>query len=447
MKDFLKNFSVMSIFMLVACALFGVADCGAMTAAGVATATPSGSTVIAGAPMSSPSEPQGLDTAQTQAAAPDLLMQEIDQEIVKIRPTFTPLDTIMRNSKTKKATGYEFAWYSSDLLPVSSKIKTITAAAAANAAGLIDATVAVDDPGLFNESDTVCVVTKNAGNVILYVTEVNSTAGTMLVAYGGADVPVADIAAGDVVYRLGRAAIEGEVQTINYSALPVKESNYCQIFKWQVAQSTLDKLHKKEVNWTMSDIEEEAVCNFKQAQEASFLFGRKCKYYNSAKRAEVYATGGLVNFITKAFEFDAANGDAEFVDLAKYIFQGNVGNRKRVMFMGSEFNAALSKLTSVQKQLAARDTLEVKGIEFNEIKTNFGVLATMQHDLLDMYGYADKAIVLDIDNIDKWVWTSESLSLDTKHSGSFDGDVKVYTEIAGVALKYPDTHCIVTLKA
>ena len=446
MKKFFEKVNVMSIIMLVACAIFGVADCGAVAAAGVAATTPSGSTVIHGAPMTPPSEPQGLDTAQTKENAPDLLQETIDAEIVKIRPSYTPLDTILRNAKSKKAEGWEYSWYSTDLLPVESEVVECTASAAANPAGVKDATLKVQDPALFNEGDTLCVVTKK-GNVILYTSSVDSTAQTMLVAYGGADVPVDEIAAGDAVYRLGRAAIEGEVQTVNYSALPVKQSNYCQIFKWQVAESTLQKIHKKEVNWSMSDIEEQAMCEFKMAQEASFLFGRKCKYYNAPKKAEVYATGGIVDYISKAATFSksATDKNAQLVDICKYIFQGNVGNRKRVMFMGTNFNAELSKIEMVQKQLAATETKVNWGIEFQEIRSNFGMLLCMQHDMLDLYGYADKAIVLDVDNLDKFVWTSDTLTLDTKHGGSFDGDVKVYTEVAGIALKYPDTHCIISL--
>jgi len=447
MKKIFEKLNLTSIFMFVLCAVLGVTDSSAMFAVGGVTATtPSGSTVIAGAPMSAPSEVQGLATPDTAAAAPDLLLESINQEVVKIRPAFTPLDTIMRSAKAKKAESWEFGWYSTDLLPVESKVVAVTADAANNAAGVKDATLEVADPSLFNESDTLCVQTQADGNVILYVTSIDTTAGTMKVAYGGASVPVAKIAADDVVFRLGRAGIEGEVQTINYSALPVKETNYCQIFKWQVAESTLQKLHKKEINWTMSDIEEQAMCEFKIAQEASFLFSRKTKYYNSAKKAEVYSTGGIVNYITKKFEFDTtADGSQEIIDMTKYIFQGNIGNRKRVMFMGSDFNAHLSKIEMIQKQLAATETKVVHGIEFQEIKTNFGVLMCMQHDLLDMYGYKGKAIVLDIDNLDKWVWIAESRNLDTKTNGTFDGDVKVYTEICGLSLRYPDTHCIVEL--
>lgn len=450
MKNLFEKLNLTSIFMFVLCAVLGVTDSSAMFAnGGVTTVTPAGSTVIAGAPMTSPSEPQGLATSDTAANAADLLMESINEEVVKIRPAFTPLDTIMRSAKAKKAESWEFGWYSSGLLPVESKVVAITADAANNAAGVKDATLEVADPSLFNESDTLCVQTQANGNVILYVTSVDTTAGTMKVAFGGASVPVAQIAADDVVYRLGRAGIEGEVQTINYSALPVKETNYCQIFKWQVAESTLQKLHKKEVNWSMSDVEEQAMCEFKIAQEASFLFSRKTKYYNSAKKAEVYSTGGIVNYITKKFEFNtnATDGGAEVIDMAKYIFQGNTGNRKRIMFMGSDFNAHMSKIEMIQKQLAGTETKVVKGIEFQEIKTNFGSLMCMQHDLLDMYGYKDKAIVLDIDNLDKWVWIAESRNLDTKTNGSFDGDVKVYTEICGLSLRYPDTHCIVELVA
>lgn len=447
MKKLFKKLNVTSVLMLVLCAVLGVMDSSAYVAGGVVNTTPIGSKVISGNPQTIPSAPQGLDTPTVTENAQDLLMQSINEQVVKVRPAYTPFDTILRQAKAKKAESWEFAWYSTDLMPVATKVASISLELANHSGGYKNATLTVDDSSLFNESDTICIHTQSNGNLILLVVAKNTATGALTVAYGGENVPVANVTADDDVYRLGRAGIEGEIQTINYSALPVKETNYCQIFKWQVAQSTLEKLHKKEVKWDMSDIEEQAMCEFKIAQEASFLFSRKTKYYNSAKGAEVYSTGGIVNYITKHFEFDATKGNAEIVDMSKYIFQGNIGNRKRVMFMGSDFNAAIAKINMFQKQLASTETKVVFGLEFNELRTNFGTLMCMQHDLLDLYGYKDKAIVIDIDNVDKWEWVKEMRNIDTKTSGTFDGEVKVYTEIAGVALRYPDTHCVVSLAA
>jgi hypothetical protein len=447
MKEKIKNFNFMGIFMLVLTAVLGIVDGSAVMAMAAVTTTPSGSSVMTGDPTSVALENQGMNTVTTDNLSPELLEETLSNEIVKIRPTNTPLDTIIRHGKSRPAEGWVYSWYSADVRPVSTSVTSYVPSG--NGAALV-----VGDATLFAESDTVRVVPDISTGVaeVFYVATVNYSTNTLDLAYADANnaqpAPSLTISASNTptVYRLGRAAIEGEVQTINYSAYPSKESNHCQIFKYQVAQSTLDKIHKKEINWTLSDVEEQAMYEFKLAQEASFLFGKRCKYFNLQKQMPVYTTGGIINYITKNFTFNTQNGASEFIDLAEQVFQGNVGNRKRVMFMGSGFNAAMSKIDVGDKQVMAKETEIVWGLEFNTIRTNFGTLMAYQHDLFDLYGFKDKAIILDVDNIDKYVWRTEMLELDTKKSGSFDGDVKVFTEICGVALRYPDTHCIVHLQ-
>lgn len=450
MKEKIKNFNFLGIFMLVLTAVLGIVDGGAIMAMPAAstptpptTVTANGSKVMTGDPLSVELNNQGMTTQTTEELAPELLEETLSNEIVKIRPTNTPLDTIIRSGKSKPATGWVYSWYSADVRPVSTTATSYTASGTT-------ATVVVGDATLFAESDTVRLVadpTKDDAEVF-YISGVDYAAKKLTLEYAdeenSATAPTLELSDA-VIYRLGRAAIEGEVQTINYSAYPTKESNHCQIFKYQVAQSTLDKIHKKEINWTLSDVEEQAMYEYKLAQEASFLFGKRAKYWNINKQMPVYTTGGIVNYITKVFTFDTSVGASQFIDLAEQVFQGNVGNRKRIMFMGSGFNAAISKIDLGDKQIMAKDTEVVWGLEFNTIRTNFGTLMAYQHDLFDLYGFKDKAVILDVDNIDKYVWRSEMLTLDTKTSGQFDGDVKVFTEVCGVALRYPDTHCIVHL--
>lgn len=454
MKEKIKNFNFMGIFMLVLTAVLGIMDASAVMAMAAVTTPATGvagqpndvmnaGAVVTGDPTTIANNNQGMNTKMTGELSPELLEETLSNEIVKIRPTNTPLDTIIRSGKSKPATGWVYSWYSADVRPVSTTATTYEKSG--NSASLV-----VGDATLFAESDTVRLVYDTAEDTaeVFYVSSVDYAGKKLNLEYANEENAAAAPSLtlkNAVVYRLGRAAIEGEVQTINYSAYPTKESNTCQIFKYQVAQSTLDKIHKKEINWTLSDVEEQAMYEYKLAQEASFLFGKRAKYFNLQKQMPVHTTGGLVNYITKEFTFDPSIGASQFIDLAEQVFQGNVGNRKRVMFMGSGFNAAISKIDLGDKQIMAKDTEVVWGLEFNTIRTNFGTLMAYQHDLFDLYGYKYKAIILDVDNIDKYVWRTEMLTLDTKTSGSFDGDVKVFTEVCGVALRYPDTHCIVHL--
>lgn len=383
----------------------------------------------------------------------DFYDDSVDSEIVKFRPDLSPLDTITRQMKAKKTETMRFNWYSVDLLPTST---TVDGAVAGGTTGT-DYVVNVDDASCIKVSDTLRIVDAN-GEYFLYVQSKNTNALTVVVPFDS-DVETAPampaIEDGAAVYVLGSAAAEGDMTTESYGIVPTKQNNFCQIFKCQVSESTIQKLSRKEVNWGLSDVEEQAIYQWRNKIEMSALFGQKSFFYDNNKQAAVYTTKGLVRYINKTIGLGVANAggtytitNADLVDLTKSIFVGNSGSQQRVMFAGSKFVAELSKVESIQKQQEAGNTVVVWGIEWKEIRTNFGTLLLQHHKGLDLNGYEDKAIVLDMQYVDKWTFKPlERKEIDTKTSGKYDGDMFVSTEISGFALRYPDCHAIVKLGA
>ena len=264
-------------------------------------------------------------------------------------------------------------------------------------------------------------------------------------AAGSMSVPA--IAENTEIFRMGRAAAEGEMKTASYASLPKKQKNYCQIFKFQLAQSTIQKLSAKEVKWEWSEIEEQGIFEFKRDQEASAWFGAKGLTYDGVKDQDIYTTGGIVGSITQKTTFTKGQvTNEDLVDMCKDIFQGNAGNKKRILVAGSGFVAEFSKIGTVEKQMEAGNTAVAWGMEWKEIRSNFGNLLLMQLDLFDEYGFEDKAVVLDPDFVDKYSFVPfGKFDLDLKKSGEFDGDVTVFSEICGYALRYPSCHRIIEL--
>jgi len=467
------NFSfITGFFVFLFCALLGVTSGGTLMAAGVQTQTSAGNYVQKGDPQTPSNEVQGATIEDPGRANANLPENTIDQFITKIRPCLTPLDTLLRSAGKKTTDSLKFEYWSAGVSPVSCKASAWAQdGSAASGSTYKGGQLTVANAGLFATTDTIMVhylevvtsggtTTETEKDIVFYVVKVDASASKLYVMYGEGDVPATatmivqraaseGVTAWDnsCVWKMGRAAADGEKQTVNYSAFPTDSYNYCQIFKWQVAATTLEQKQPTRVKWTNADMEEMATYEFKMAQEASFIFGRRTIYWDYEKSMKIYATGGVVNSITKSFEFKTARGLKEVVDLSKYVFCGNVGNRKRIMFMGSDFNAELSKMliSNSQRNIAVTETREIAGIEFEDLKTNFGHLYCMQHDLLDMYGYKDKAIILDVDNLDRYVCMEKMDTIPAANNPKFEGDIKIYTEAAGVAVRYPDTHCIVTL--
>ena len=445
-----QRFNLFGIVIMLICALVGIVDGSAMGVMSAEAAVTEGG--AAGVVVTR----DGLTTDITRVESPDLILDTVDQRITKMRPASTPLDQIMRHATSKTSDTMEFGYYSTDIRPV----KAVLANAYTAVTTTDSAELTVDNGDLFDVSDTIYVPSVKGYNaagvlsnssLVLYVRAVGaSNVITVQAVNGGAGTGgasgklyVPSIGAGAVFYRMGRAAAEGDVQTSPYSALPTKEKNYCQIFKCQVAQTSIQALSSKEVPWNPSDIEEQAVYEWRLGMEASFLFGEKQYFYDSLKKRYVYTTGGIVNNISKVIEYPDKIETVDLIDITKTVFTGNSGSKRRLLFAGSGLVSKLSSVGTIEKQLEAGNTVVVWGIEWKEIKTNFGTLLLLQHDLLDLYGWENKGLIIDPACLDKYTFKGvERFTLDLKKAGTYDGDVAVITEIAGLALRYKSVHAI-----
>ncbi len=397
-------------------------------------------------------EQPGLSTDVTRQESPDLLVDTLDSVIVKVRPTKTPLVSILALSKVnqKKTNNMRFAYYS---LGVRDRETQITADVAQGSTSV--GKIKVENARLFDESDTIRIVDGDK-EYSCYVESSDESTGELNVQLiydlESEDEPTFPaITNGAMVYRCSRAAAEGDVQTVQYTALPSKERNYCQIFKMQVGETTLQRLADKEVPFTLNDVEEQAIYEMKRDMEASYLFNQtKGYFYNAKKKKYIYTTVGIVPEILKKgknLSLSLTPTDEELIDLSKDIFTGNNGSEKRLVWGGSEAIARLSKIGIVKKQMEAGKTEIVYGVTFNKIVTNFGELLVMQHDALDENGFEDKLIVLDPTFIDEYTLRPTSKeALDLKKAGIFDGDVSVTTKISGIAVKNHACHAIVSFK-
>ncbi len=169
-----------------------------------------------------------LTTTVTREVAPDLLLNDIDSRIVKIRPMATPIDQISRMAGARSSKSMITEYYSVDTPPT----ETTMAETRKIEEPDTPITVALTDGNILSESDTVLVpdASDENGNkgVVLYVKSVSPN--VVLVPIGKSAIGKV-LEAGMRVIRMGRAAAEMDVQTTHAQALPVKKNNYCQIFK------------------------------------------------------------------------------------------------------------------------------------------------------------------------------------------------------------------------
>ncbi len=391
-----------------------------------------------------------LTTTITSQAAPGLLRNAIDERIVKIRPMATPLDQISRCAGAKACNSLKVDFYAVDFKAIeTATTRTVTGNSTQGDKDNPCVLLPVSDARIFSESDTVLIPDVRVGDqeLTLYVAEVTAVNTLMAVplnsAYDGSAFDFGEIPSGSKVIRMGRAAAELDVQSPQFMALPRKSSNNCQIFKMQIEQSTFQKLADKEVNWSFSDQEEAAIVDMRLGMEKNFLFGTNRVITNPRTQAEIYLTGGIWNQTDHDvyYDEDTVFDDAWFVQLTHDAFTGTAaGSARKILIAGTSLMAKLSKYTCA-KTIDASKSLVRYGIEFHEIRTNFGSLYCVTSEIFDQCGHADDGIIIDPECLTKYVNIPfRADTLDLRTSGQRNSDAVVLTEASCLVLRHPRTH-------
>lgn len=378
-----------------------------------------------------------LTTEVTNQAVPGLLTNAIDKAVVKIRPMATPIDQISRMGHVRSVDSMDVDYYSVDTRIDNDSV--ISAEVSAETAGDDNPlyVLTVSHPSRFEATETFGYGADGVDSVG-YVVDKNAD-GTLLCASVKGDL--SELASGGKIIRMGRAATQLDVQSPQFSALPVKNTNYCQIFKMQIEQSVVMKLSHKEIGWDFTDQQEAAVYDMRMGMEKQFLFGKKAKVYDPRKQETVTFTGGIWDQAGKEIDVTLNGFDTKaLVDMLRQAFTDNSGSRRKVLIAGSELIAALNRIEHTHV-ITARDQVTAWGIDFSELQSKFGRLYVVFSDIFDVMGMAGNGIIVDPEYIQKHVFipfTAERLDL--RGSGQRNTEAMVLTEASCLTLRYPEAH-------
>lgn len=477
MKTIGKYFSLIVGFLLtVVATLTGAAGNVVMAAAAMSEMPEAGKTVAgdgveavnditkSGASSVTLSETEGEE---------DFHVTDLDTKVMKIRPMSTPLEQITRGKGGRHIKSLVTKYYSVGTRPVSTTLNTaVTAQASGDRT-----TIKVDDPNLFTEDDTIRVVgvpgvyndkgVKYAsGDLIpdleLKVVGVDETTGdlTVFAVNGNLDtnskaIWLPKIDKGTRLLRMGKACSEFDAQTGMFTNLPTAEEQYCQNYMLQVEQSTFEKLWKNEANWTFSDMEEEAVYDFKVTRELTSLFGVKNAIQHASKKNQItYFTKGIWWMAGKDItlgHYEEKNGkqelvidEGDLVDFSKDLFIGVASTKRKVLFAGSDFVAAISKIKS--DRFRAKETVAIWDLRFTSFKTDFGEVLLIHHELFDEAGMSDYGFALEDGYLEKRIFLAfEKSALDLKKSGIRNSNAVVLQEVSCLVLKNARAHARVQI--
>ena len=398
-----------------------------------------------------------LTTEVTNQASPSLLVNEIDRQIVKIRPMATPVDQLSRCAGAKRAGSMIVDYYNVDTKPTSVSLVSDSTNSSGNVRGrlktdnndsidvsdtlLVESVTGYNEAGEPDENSRLVLYVVGKDDVELHVMAVNGEPNGA----GERIMPVLN--AGERLIRMGRAATELDVQTAQFEALPQKAQNYCQIFKMQIEQSTLQKIANKEVDWTMTDQEEAAIYDMRLGMEKNFLFGVKNKLWDSSKKETVMLTGGIWGQAGKTFAYsDGALTQDTVIDLMREAFTGNAGSKRKVLIGGSGLIGRLNKL-DYTKMISAGENVAKWGIDFTEMRSKFGKLYVLLSEVFDECGMPDNGMIIDPEYLQKYShlpFGTEALNL--KSAGVRNTDALVLTEASCLVLRYPKAHVRIVME-
>lgn len=408
----------------------------------------------------------GLTMEAGQRAVDELYLTDVDKRITRIRPMATPIDQISRYAKTVKVNSMEVKYYAVGAKPIKTQLKT----AVVKQTGGTSAKIEVEDAAMFDEDDTIRVVgvkgfeggdpTKpSKEDLVLYVVGADDTTGypTVIAVNGlssgagateGGYTYLPDIPAGTKLVRMGKACGEVDAQTAVFSNIPTPEVQYCQNFMMQIEVSTFDKIAAKEVDWTFTDLEEDGVYDMRMGQEITYLFGKRGKAKNQRKKQTIWFTGGIWWMPEKDITVGVKNAttgaveisDDELVDIAKSLFTGTgVGNKRKILFAGSNMLAAFSKIKSEKFRL--KESVENWNLKFKSFDTDFGEVLLMHHELLDQCGQENEGFAIDPAFLTKYTYINwDRNELDLKSAGIRNTDAVVLQEVCCLALRYKKAH-------
>ena len=443
-------FLVLGIIAAIAILLTGcdTGGEGAMAMAAVIAGTDGGTHVVDG--------PITTDTVRQSGS--ELLLNEIDRRIVKIRPMATPIDQISRYARPRKAKSMIVDYYTVDTKPTSGTITTAyTPSGEGTEAQRV--TIKTSNNDMFAVSDTLMVpsiegfeadgTTRSGKQLVLYVVA-KDDAGVTVMAVNGIKVGstlncVPPLPLNTLIIRMGRAAAELDVQTPQFESLPQKAQNYCQIFKMQVEQSTLMKIADKEVEWNLSDQEEAAIYDMRLGMEKSFLFGTKSLIYDYRKQENVMLTEGIWHQAGKDFSYDPEAFDQNtLISLMRTAFTGNAGSKRKVLIAGSSLIETINKL-DYTRVVNAKDTVTKWGIDFTEISSKFGRLYVLLSEVFDECGMETAGMIIDPAYLQKYSHLPFGTeALDLRSAGVRNTDATVLTEASCLVLRYPKAHVRIT---
>ena len=370
----------------------------------------------------------------TTVVEPGYLEEDLDKQIVKIRPQDTPIDTFTRSiannepCKSWEAGGWEIG----------------TRETRDQVNGAVDASatsITVDNVDMWKPNDSFIVHSIYNGNDAGPLLDgssrpvqcvVKSISGSTLTVQrvGNLSAALPAIPDNSFLCRLSPAVSELEASVEGFAIQPSDRKYYNQTHMTQVEESVIHALLKKKVAMDFGVYKEQTLWDFKRGMELCNLFGVGGLAKN-AKGELVHLSTGLWWQMNQSstVDYTSAMTDQDWNAIGKAVFEGNNGSDRRLLFAGNTLLEQIANAASYSKQLEAKNTEMVLGLRVFKIETPFGELLVKPMGSLFEGYYSKCGMVIDPNFVKKFIMeplTTTQLDLNKTGQRRVDNAIRIH---------------------
>ena len=381
-----------------------------------ASGEPNGTTVVS------------ANAPSTTVVEPGYVEEDLDKQIVKVRPQDTPIDTFTRSiANNESCKSWEAGGWEIGTRETRDTVATAYVAGTSTANQLV-----VDNVDMWKPGDTFVInaysssadqgpMTDGSGNPVQCLVKSVDSANNKLVVQrvGTLSATLPNVGEDYILCRLSPAVSELEASVEGFAIQPSDRKYYNQTHMCQVEESVIHSLLKKKVAMDFSVYKEQTIWDFKRGMELANLFGVGGLSKN-AKGELVHLSTGLWWQMNQqsTVDFSQAMTDQNWNAIGKAIFEGNNGADRRLLFAGNALLEQIANAKSYQKQLEAKNTEMVLGLRVYKIETPFGELLVKPMGSL-FEGYFSKCgMVIDPNFVKKYIMEPlQTTNLDLNKTG------------------------------
>jgi hypothetical protein len=328
----------------------------------------------------------------------DQLAIDIGDVIRHLEPDAAPLTQFSRRASKRRVVASKFHWLEDAHKPRFDAVN--------NGAGYASGatSIVVDNGAYFQQWDQV-LITRTGEQI-----RVDAVSTNTLTVTRGIGSTAAAINDNDELYIIGSAQPENDTSKPPRSDVPVKISNYTQIFRtpWELSNTLrASGFQASPKEWTRQ-ARNKAIEHAKDI-ELSFLLGRKSLTTPGA--SETRTMGGAFSFVTT--NQTDAGGDLSEAEFNAFMMQvGRFGSGRKLALASGVAVSALNKFPASKQQTRNDET--TYGMNVTNYTSPFGGINLVYHPMLEGTKYGGIMIVLDMDETKYVYLANDEENRDTK---------------------------------